>query len=196
MANSRVLSSLPLLLLLAGCPIYGSEPVQRGVSVSCQTDFDCPSEAYCDWAGKRLPTGAEWEKAARGSRGFLYPWGNEWDPTRLNYYETAAPGPRSVGSYLSGVSPYGAHDMLGNVAEWTSCAYHPSAYVFTHDLNPDYQYNAKPDDPPILKRKTIRGGSWKDIGYFLQVSSRDYEYQDSAKCFVGFRNVRTYIGVN
>jgi formylglycine-generating enzyme required for sulfatase activity len=91
---------------------------------------------------------------------------------------------------------YGLFDMAGNVSEWTSCAYHPSAYVFTHDLNPDYEYNARPEDPPVLKRKVIRGGSWKDIAYFMQTSSRDYEYQDSAKSFVGFRNVRTYIGVN
>jgi formylglycine-generating enzyme required for sulfatase activity len=86
--------------------------------------------------------------------------------------------------------------MSGNVAEWTSCAYHPSAYIFQHDLNPDYQYDARPDDPPILKRKVIRGGSWKDIAYFLQTSTRDYEYQDSAKCYIGFRNVRDFIGVN
>jgi sulfatase modifying factor 1 len=86
--------------------------------------------------------------------------------------------------------------MSGHVADWTSCAYHPSSYVFTHDLSPDYQYNARPDDDPVLKRKVIRGGSWKDIAYFLQVSSRDYEYQDSAKSYIGFRNVRTYIGVN
>ncbi len=66
-------------------------------------------------------------------------------------------------------------------AEWTCCAYHPSAYIFQHDLQPNYEYNAKPQDPPVMKRKVIRGGSWKDIAYFLQTSSRDYEYQDSTK---------------
>ncbi len=85
---------------------------------------------------------------------------------------------------------------LGNVSEWTCCAYSPSAYIFQHDLQPNYEYNAKPQDPPIMKRKVIRGGSWKDIAYFLQTSARDYEYQDSAKSYVGFRNVRSYIGVN
>ena len=73
---------------------------------------------------------------------------------------------------------------------------HPSAYIFQHDLQPNYEYNATPQDPPVMKRKVIRGGSWKDIAYFLQTSARDYEYQDSTKSYVGFRNVRSYIGVN
>jgi formylglycine-generating enzyme required for sulfatase activity len=61
-------------------------------------------------------------------------------------------------------------------------------------MNPDYKYNAKPDDPPVMKRKVIRGGSWKDVAYYLQVSSRDYEYQDTAKSYIGFRCVRSYLG--
>jgi formylglycine-generating enzyme required for sulfatase activity len=61
-------------------------------------------------------------------------------------------------------------------------------------LNPDYVYNALADDPPVLKRKVIRGGSWKDIGYYLQVATRTYEYQDTAKSYIGFRNVQTYLG--
>ena len=84
--------------------------------------------------------------------------------------------------------------MAGNVAEWTISAFDESAYSFTHDMNPDYKYNALPDDPPVMKRKVIRGGSWKDVAYFLQNSTRTYEYQDSAKCFIGFRNVRSYMG--
>jgi formylglycine-generating enzyme required for sulfatase activity len=63
-------------------------------------------------------------------------------------------------------------------------------------MNPDYKYNALPDDPPVLKRKVIRGGSWKDIGYFLQNGTRSYEYQDSSKSYIGFRCVRSYIGGN
>jgi formylglycine-generating enzyme len=91
----------------------------------------------------------------------------------------------------------GLYDMAGNVAEWTISAYHQSAYVFTHDLNPNYEYNAKPDDPAQLSRqRSSRGGSWKDISYYLQTRSRDYEYQDSTKSYIGFRNVRSYIGVN
>jgi formylglycine-generating enzyme required for sulfatase activity len=84
--------------------------------------------------------------------------------------------------------------MAGNVAEWTSSAFDESAYVITHDMNPDYKYNALPDEPPVMKRKVVRGGSWKDVAYYLQNSTRTYEYQDSAKCFVGFRNVRAYMG--
>jgi formylglycine-generating enzyme required for sulfatase activity len=84
--------------------------------------------------------------------------------------------------------------MAGNVAELTSSAFDESAYTFTHDLSPDYKYNALPDDLPVMKRKVIRGGSWKDIAYYLQNGTRTYEYQDSAKSYIGFRCVRTYMG--
>ena len=84
--------------------------------------------------------------------------------------------------------------MAGNVAEWTVTAFHPSSYYFSWDLNPDYKYNAKDSDPPALKRKVTRGGSWKDIAYFLRVSSRAYEYQDTAKCYIGFRCVQNFLG--
>jgi formylglycine-generating enzyme required for sulfatase activity len=63
-----------------------------------------------------------------------------------------------------------------------------------HDLNPDYYYNAKEDEAPSLKRKVIRGGSWKDIAYYCQNSTRSYEYQDTAKSYVGFRCAMTYMG--
>ena len=64
----------------------------------------------------------------------------------------------------------------------------------TPGKNPDYFYEAKDSDPPSLKRKVIRGGSWKDIGYYLQTGTRTYEYQDTAKCYVGFRTVMTFLG--
>jgi sulfatase modifying factor 1 len=63
-------------------------------------------------------------------------------------------------------------------------------------MNPDYKYNARPDDPPVMKRKVIRGGSWKDVAYYLQNSVRAYEYQDTAKSYIGFRCVRSYLGSN
>jgi formylglycine-generating enzyme required for sulfatase activity len=113
---------------------------------------------------------------------------------RGNYIDDGTVYTAKVGSYEP--NEYGLFDMSGNVAEWTCCAYHPDAYIFQHDLNPNYEYNARPQDPPVLKRKVIRGGSWKDIAYFLETSSRDYEYQDSTKSYIGFRNVRSYIGVN
>jgi formylglycine-generating enzyme required for sulfatase activity len=84
--------------------------------------------------------------------------------------------------------------MAGNVSEWTSDAFDESSYNFTWDLNPHYQYNADDNDPPVLKRKVIRGGSWKDIGHFLQVATRSYEYQDTAKAYIGFRCVETFLG--
>ena len=84
--------------------------------------------------------------------------------------------------------------MAGNVSEWTNTAYDESYYEFAHDLNPEYTYFAVSNDPPSLKRKVIRGGSWKDVSYYLQCGTRTYEYQDTAKCYVGFRCVMSYLG--
>ena len=84
--------------------------------------------------------------------------------------------------------------MSGNVSEWTETAYSPNAYSVIHDLNPDIKYDAKDDDPAQYKLKVIRGGSWKDIYYFLQTNTRDFEYQDSAKSYIGFRCAMTFLG--
>lgn len=153
----------------------------------------------------RLPTEIEWEYAARGGlKEAIFPWGGNYarnargeflanfKPLRGNYGEDGGVGPMKVGSYDP--NGFGLYDMAGNVAEWTITAYDPSAYSYMHDLNPNYEYNALPGDSPVMKRKVVRGGSWKDVSYFLRVGTRSYEYQDSAKSYVGFRCVRSSFG--
>jgi formylglycine-generating enzyme required for sulfatase activity len=189
-------------------PVVGVSWVQASAFSIWRTDFmntALRKQGIPDVQNYELPLESQWEYAARGGLDLsMYPWGGPYTrnyqgcflanfkPLRGNYIDDGNVYAGKVASYEP--NEYGLYDMAGNVAEWTRGAYHPSAYIFQHDLQPDYQYDAKPQDPPVLKRKVIRGGSWKDISYFLQTSSRDYEYQDSTKPYVGFRNVRAYIG--
>ena len=113
-------------------------------------------------------------------------------PRRGNYSADGGLNTVKVASYNP--NNFGLYDMAGNVSEWTSNAYDESAFNFAHDVNFDFHYDAEETDPEILKRKVIRGGSWKDISHFIQVGTRDYEFQDTAKSYIGFRNVITFIG--
>ena len=148
----------------------------------------------------RLPTEAQWEYAARGGRSqSMFPWGNyylrnkkgcllaNFKPGRGNYPEDG--GFYTVRADAYWPNDFGLYCMSGNVAEWTSSIYYEGSYNFQHDMNPDVRWNAKESDPPRMKRKVIRGGSWKDVGYYLQTGTRTYEYQDSTKSYIGFRTV-------
>ena len=151
----------------------------------------------------RLPSEIEWEFAARGKEGNPFPWESKevksdkgcfyanFKPDRGNYTQDGSLITSKCGIFSANSN--GLYDMAGNVAEWTSTVYTESGVEGMSDMNPELRYNAAKEDPYRLKKKSVRGGSWKDPESMIRSAWRSYEYQNQPRCYVGFRCVRSMV---
>ena len=190
-------------------PAYNDYPV---VGVTWEQ-----ANAYCAWRTEYLlkglgpaaryvqryllPTEAEWEYAARGKDQNEFPWDNEavasgkgcfyanFKPDNGNYTKDGNLITSRVGIYSANSN--GLYDMAGNVAEWTSTIYTEAGVEAMNDINPQLKYNAAQEDPYRLKRKSVRGGSWKDPESYIRSAWRSAEYQNQPRSYIGFRCVRS-----
>ena len=171
-------------------PYYGNAEFNNYPVINVSW-FD--ANTYCEWRGARLPTEAEWEKAARGVDGFIYPWGDEFDGNIVNFcdtncnfdwanktyddgYEDVSP----VGTYPDGASPYGVYDMAGNVWEWTADWY---------DVYPGGNASISSDFGQTYR--VLRGGSWNNLDNLVRSASRGWYVPANADFSFGFRCARS-----
>ena len=153
------------------CKFYGDRPPVVWV------DWNM-ADSYCKWAGRSLPTEAQWEKAARGTDGRAYPWGNHWTDKSLLNYNFNVDKTTDVGSYPTGASPYGALDMAGNVWQWEADWY--GSYYSNSPQN-------NPTGPTSGSTRVVRGGSWQGNSNDTHSAFRSGEFPSAQGPDLGFR---------
>lgn len=186
-------------------PVVGVTWEQANAFCAWRTNFLMKGlGGYAKWIQRyRLPSEVEWEYAARGKEGNPFPWESlevksdkgcfyaNFKPDRGNYTQDGSLITSKCGIFSANSN--GLYDMAGNVAEWTSTVYTEAGVESMADMNPELSYNAAKEDPYRLKKKSVRGGSWKDPESMIRSAWRSYEYQNQPRCFIGFRCVRTMV---